>query len=89
MSKSFKEAIIEKAFDRAYEDEILLFSEQKVAADTNFDREYKDTVLPRINRMNKYYVKIFGLVLRKSTFYNLLICLMAVAFIVIMTMIFA
>ena len=89
MSKSFKEAIIEKAFDRAYEDEILLFSEQKVAADTNFDREYKDTVLPRINRMNKYYVKIFGLVLRKSTFYNLLICLMTVLFIVIMTMIFA
>ena len=89
MSKSFKEAIIEKAFDRAYEDEILLFSEQKVATDTNFDREYKDTVLPRINRMNKYYVKVFGLVLRKSTFYNLLICLVTVAFIVIMTMIFA
>ena len=89
MSKSFKEALIEKAFDRAYEDEILLFSEQKVAADTNFDREYKDTILPRINRMNKYYVKVFGLVLRKSTFYNLLICFVTVAFIVLMTMIFA
>ena len=65
MSKSFKESIIEKAFDRAYEDEILLFSEQKVAADTNFDREFKDAILPQANRMNKYYTKVFGLVLRK------------------------
>lgn len=89
MSKNFKETIIEKAFDRAYEDEILLFSEQKVAADTNFDREFRDTVLPRVNRMNKYYVKIFGLVLRKSTFYNLLICLVTVAFILLMISIFA
>ena len=88
MSKSFKESVIEKAFDRAYEDEILLFSEQKVSADTNFDREFKDTILPRANRMNKYYTKIFGLVLRKSTFYNLLICLVTVAFILAMMAIF-
>ena len=63
-------------------------SEQKVSADTNFDREFKDTILPRANRMNKYYTKVFGLVLRKSTFYNLLICLVTVAFILAMMAIF-
>ena len=78
MSNKLSQAIIEKAFDRAYEDEMLLYSEQRVSADTNFDREYADTVLPEINRLNKYYVKIFGLILRKSTFYNLLISLTAV-----------
>ena len=45
--------------------------------------------LPQANRMNKYYTKVFGLVLRKSTFYNLLICFVTVAFILIMIALFA
>ena len=81
-------------FDEETKAELLAIADEKEIEDRFYkDLEFGSGGLRGVmgagaNRMNKYYTKIFGLVLRKSTFYNLLICLVTVAFILVMMAIF-
>lgn len=80
MSNELSRSVIENLMDKKREDDILLFGEQKVSSDTTFDREYAGTSLIELNRRSRYYVKVFGLTLRKSTFYNMIFSLIAILF---------